>query len=157
MYTTSQLLCHMVGDYVLQTDHMALRKRQSWLVALAHGLAYSLPFLLLGPSWAAWLVIALSHALIDRLGLARYVCWAKNWLAPRWIKNCHSACSAPLQGLKGGWCHGCGQRGLRNYPWDECRSTGYHRSRPEYLSVWLVIIVDNLMHILINGLALRWL
>lgn len=156
MFTTAQLICHLVGDYVLQTDHMALIKRKSWSVALAHGLAYSLPFLLLQPSWAAWALIAASHAVIDRLGLARYVSWAKNWLSPIWIKRCADAACASAP-LVRGRCAECGARGARNYPWAECEATGYHSSRPAWLAVWLTIITDNLMHLLCNGAALRWL
>jgi hypothetical protein len=35
--------------------------------------------------------------------------------------------------------------------------TGFPADRPEYLVVWLVIITDNILHIAINGAALRWL
>lgn len=34
-------------------------------------------------------------------------------------------------------------------------STGYSADKPEYLSFWLMIITDNVMHMLINRLALR--
>ena len=36
-------------------------------------------------------------------------------------------------------------------------ATGYPDDVPAWLSVWLLIIADNTMHILINGAALRWL
>jgi len=36
-------------------------------------------------------------------------------------------------------------------------STGYPEDIPAWLSVWLLIIADNTLHILINGAALRWL
>ncbi|EME69464.1 hypothetical protein H261_13384 [Paramagnetospirillum caucaseum] len=42
-------------------------------------------------------------------------------------------------------------------PWAECSATGSHESRPLFLTVWLLIIVDNTMHIICNGLALRYL
>lgn len=44
-----------------------------------------------------------------------------------------------------------------NRPWSECIGTGYPVSRPPWLAVWLLIIADNVMHVLINGAALRWL
>lgn len=44
-----------------------------------------------------------------------------------------------------------------NHPWSECSGTGYHRDRPPWLAVWLLIIADNVMHVLINGAAIRWL
>ncbi len=36
-------------------------------------------------------------------------------------------------------------------------ATGYPDEVPAWLSVWLLIIADNTLHILINGAALRWL
>ena len=44
-----------------------------------------------------------------------------------------------------------------NRPWRECAATGYPPERPEWLAVWLLIIVDNSMHITCNGLALAYL
>lgn len=73
-----QLLAHLVGDYLLQPDWLSKRKLSSWFWALVHGTLYSLPFLLLRPSWLAWSVILLSHAAIDRLRIARYFSRAKN-------------------------------------------------------------------------------
>jgi hypothetical protein len=36
-------------------------------------------------------------------------------------------------------------------------ATGYPDDVPAWLSVWLLIIADNTIHILINGAALRWM
>jgi len=56
--------------------------------------------------------------------------WAKNWIAPlSWMKA----------------------------PWGQCIATGYPPERPPFLSVWLLIIADNIIHVVINGLALRYL
>jgi hypothetical protein len=37
----------------------------------------------------------------------------------------------------------------------ELTGTGYPADRPAWLATWLLIITDNLLHILINGWALR--
>lgn len=42
-------------------------------------------------------------------------------------------------------------------PWSECRATGYPPDKPEWLAVWLLIIADNVMHVLCNGAAIWWL
>jgi hypothetical protein len=42
-------------------------------------------------------------------------------------------------------------------PWAECSGTGYPSDRPPWMAVWLLIIADNVMHVLINGMALRYL
>jgi len=126
MITADQLLCHAVGDYVLQSDWMANTKTKRSVACLAHVLTYALPFLFFRPSLLALAVIVGSHFAIDRWRLARFVCWAKNWLGP-------------------------------NKPWSECSGTGYPADRPPFMAVWLLIIADNIMHVAINGAALRWL
>lgn len=129
MITADQLVAHAVGDYVLQSDWMATEKTRRSIAALAHVVAYSIPFWLLRPSPLAMLVIVGSHFAIDRWRLARYVCWVKNFLAPP----------------------------QSNPPWADCRVTGYPDSRPPWMTVWLMIVADNVMHVLCNAAALHWL
>ena len=123
-----EILAHLVGDYILQSDWMAQEKTRSTLAAASHAVVYGLPFIALGPSAAALLIIIASHLVIDRMRLARYVVFGKNFLAPRsqWPR------------------------------WERCRSTGYDEGRPAWLAVWLLIIADNTIHLLINHLALRY-
>lgn len=130
MITANQLVAHFVGDYILQSDWMANEKTKRSVAALAHVVTYALPFLLLNPSPAALAVIVGTHFVIDRWRLARYVVWAKNWIAPL---------------------------SARPAPWAECQGTGYNPDRPPWMAVWLLIIADNTLHVLINGAALRWL
>lgn len=138
MITGDQLLAHAVGDYVLQSDWMANEKTKRSLAALAHVVTYALPFLFLRPSLAALAVIVGTHFAIDRWRLARFMCWAKNWMAPRtWYQP-----NVP---------------GPSTQAWRNCAGTGYPSERPPWLAVWLLIIADNVMHVLINGLALRYL
>jgi len=146
MITVDQVFCHMVGDYLLQSDWMATRKTSSWVAALVHVATYCIPFGVLlwlvggGSSrWWGLLVVGLTHLVIDRFRLARYVCWAKNFLAPRWILD------DDLQG---------GVRYLRNQPWEDCKLTGYPSGRAAWMTTWLMIIADNTLHVGINGLAL---
>lgn len=80
--TAAALLCHLVGDYLFQSHWMATEKVRRWWPAVAHGLTYALPFLLLTRAPAALAVIAGTHMVIDRHRLARYVVWAKNQAAP---------------------------------------------------------------------------
>lgn len=84
-----QLLLHLIGDYVTQTDWMARHKRVNWRAAMVHAWVYSLPFLLIG-SGQAFFVIWFTHYLIDHHGLARYVVFAKNWATDRTLRweNC---------------------------------------------------------------------
>lgn len=146
MITANQLVAHLVGDYVLQSDWMATEKTKRSIAAFVHAFVYSLCFLALRPSAAALFVIFFTHFLIDRFRLARYVCWSKNFLAPPETTAFEN--------------HVGGQRLTTTvwwHPWSECSATGYHKDRPPWLAVWLLIIADNTLHILINGLALYFL
>lgn len=127
--TADQLVAHAVGDYVIQSDWMASEKTKHSTAAAAHAISYTLPFLILSTSPLALLFIAATHFAIDRWRIARYVCWAKNMLAPSvWRRS-----------------------------WSECSGTGYPSDKPPFLAVWLLIVADNVMHVLCNAAALRWL
>lgn len=130
LVTADQLVAHAIGDYLLQSDWMATEKTRASLAAAVHAFCYSLPFLLLDPSLAAWVLIVGTHFVIDRWRLARYVVWAKNWIAPR---------------------------AHRPPPFAECAATGYAPDRPPWLATWLLIAADNTLHVLCNAAALRWL
>ena len=121
------LLLHFVGDYVTQSDWMANEKTKASLPAAIHALVYTLPFLLLTQSPLALAVIAGTHFAIDRWRLARFVVFAKNFIAPR-----------------SAW-----------PTWERCKGTGYDMDRPPWLAVWLLIIADNVMHVAINAAALQ--
>lgn len=43
---------------------------------------------------------------------------------------------------------------FKNDPWKPLTATGYQDDVPPWLSVWLLIIADNTIHIFINGLAI---
>ncbi len=73
-----QLLLHLLGDYVTQTDWMATKKASDNLAAFLHATVYALPFLFIGSLQAVAVILA-SHFMVDRFSLARYVCFAKNW------------------------------------------------------------------------------
>lgn len=128
MITADQLLCHAIGDYLLQSHWMATEKTRKSFAAAGHALFYGIPFFFLGASLAAWAVIVGTHFVIDRWRLARFVVWAKN------IALCPPSAERP-----------------------QMTATGYAADVPPFLSVWLLIIADNIMHVLINGAALRWL
>ena len=127
MFTADQLVAHAVGDYLLQSEWMAQEKTKRSLPALVHCAVYLLPFLLITQSLPALAVIFGTHFVIDRWHLARYVAWAKN---------------RPWPG---------------SAPWSDCRKTGFHPDTPPWLAGWLVIIVDNIMHVVINAAAIAWL
>lgn len=216
-----QLIAHLCGDYLAQSQWMAENKtKRSW-PAFVHALLYSLCFvpllwsaghwhfdkacvtsvdhfgnetvcsyelktppeveaykvyadkLVWSPHvfrWLPWLVIFVTHFLIDRFRLARYVVWAKNWLGPRknWYfyighkVGCHAFWDDKYveeftdpSGVR--W--SCVQSDTVNQPTPPLSAcpTGYPTSTPIWMATWLLIIADNTCHLFINYLALRYL
>lgn len=63
--------CHMIGDYLFQTDFIANTKGKNWYHLLVHCVLYAVPFyLVFGWSWRI-LFLAAIHFPIDALK-ARY-------------------------------------------------------------------------------------
>jgi Protein of unknown function (DUF3307) len=124
------LIAHLVGDYLLQSHWMATEKVKRWWPAIVHGVVYTLPFLFVTQSPLALLVIAGTHAVIDRYRLAKHFGWLKNQLGPRWSRPSFS---------------------------DAMSNGGYNAQTPVWLSTWLMVVTDNTLHILINFAAVLWL
>ncbi len=148
-----QLILHLIGDYVTQSDWMANNKTKRFLPAALHATVYSLPFLLLEPSWTAFSVILGSHYLIDRYRLARFVVWAKNvFLSPACplfhFMNPRKLYDATAKELVAE---------MDRLKWSNCSGTGYPSDCPPWLAVWLLILCDNTLHLILNYTALRWL
>lgn len=149
------LVAHLVGDYIMQSDWMASEKTQKSIAALCHVITYTLPFLFITHSLAALAVIAGTHFVIDRWRLARYICWIKNWMDP--------------QAIQWGWklALWLGNPEMDRFDYDLFKlrhppslaetTTGYGPEKPAWMAVWLLIITDNTMHLICNGLALHYL
>jgi hypothetical protein len=126
MFTADQLICHLIGDYVLQTAWLANEKSRRNMATIVHCFFYILPFLLLKPSLVALAVMVVTHFFIDRFRLARFIV--------RWRDSL-------TDGLKA----------------EDCQDNGFPKETPIWLAGWLAIIVDNVMHLFINGLSLYYL
>lgn len=122
-----QILLHLFGDYITQTEKMATEKVKSWKWALIHALIYTAPFIVLTQSPLALFVMFSTHLLIDRFRLARFLIFAKNKITSPSLK------------------------------WSDCSATGFHKGTPPWLAVWLMIIIDNTLHISINYLSIGYL
>lgn len=141
-----QLLVHIFGDYILQSDYLAINKSKNSWVCLVHVLIYTACFLLLTTSWKALLVIGITHFLLDRFhGPLKRLIWLRGHFNPH------------LQ-----------------YPaYEKCDTTGYYDDSPYnsnkpqtdlngcprlfFITAWLYIIHDNFLHLTINYFALKYL
>ena len=141
------LLCHLVGDYILQNDWIAMNKNKSTVHCLVHCLIYTACFTILTLSWKALLFIFVTHFIIDRFSIiTKRVIWLKNHINP----------------------------GLDYPPFKYCDTTGYYDDSPYntyrynetldeqylgkprhfFITIWLYIITDNTFHFICNGIAL---
>lgn len=65
------IFCHLIGDYVLQTDFIAKTKGTNWYHLIVHCMLYCLPFFVIyGLTWQL-LFIFIAHMVIDPIK-ARY-------------------------------------------------------------------------------------
>ena len=138
-----QLILHGIGDFFLQTDKQALGKKlDGWYgfkCCLIHCLTYSLPFLLIG-SWQAVAIIFITHFIIDRTNLVAYLLAIKNGVKKSDIEE------------------SSGKKIRREFPYTyDISNFGFGLDRPFAISIWLYIICDNLLHIICNYLALKYL
>lgn len=125
-----QLIAHLLGDYVLQNHWMANQKTSSSLPALVHVLFYGLPFaFIIGvlDQGSWWSLLVIVST---HFVIDRFRL-AKHWVA-FWGVGEPGWLMPKLFGLKAD-------------------------PAPPFLAVWLLILVDNTAHLLINWAALEYL
>lgn len=79
-----QLFLHLLGDYFLQNDWMAVNKSKfsalGWWACFIHCCLYSAPFLFYyNLNWHIYAWVFATHFLIDKFGLAIYWTMLVNW------------------------------------------------------------------------------
>lgn len=122
------LIAHLIGDYILQSHWMAVEKVKRWWPAFCHAAVYTLVVtLVLDLQITAIVIVSISHLLIDHFRLAKFIPYAASFLAP------------PKQWTK----------------WSDCQSTGHPKDVPVWLATWLMIIIDNTIHLAILVWALN--
>lgn len=143
------LLCHFVGDFILQSDWMAMNKSRKSIPCLVHVLIYTACFLVLTVSWKALLFIGLTHFMLDRFHTPlKRLLWLKNHIGPT----------------------------MEYPPYGYCNSTGYYDDSPYnslipdkedlekwgkprhfFITIWIYITIDNTLHLICNLIALSLL
>jgi hypothetical protein len=119
-----EIISHLLGDYVFQSHNMATKKTSESYWCLYHAIWYTVPFLSITHSLIALSIIGVTHFAIDRFKLAVLITKLKNYF-------------------------------LGSFDSDVWKSkNGYPDETPIWLSTWLVIILDNTLHITINHLTI---
>lgn len=148
LFTADQLVAHAVGDYIIQSDWMANNKRKSSVAAAVHAITYTLPFLLITLRWEPLLAICLSHFLVDRFGLARFLVWLKNGPLG-YNRVVYGEASIDIDGIP--------REQIFGWSLKPITPTGYGTDKPPFLAVWLFIIADNIVHVICNAAAIHYL
>ena len=139
-----QLLVHGLADFFCtQGTYQAVNKNKKTAPALLHAFLYTLCFLVLTFSWKALLVIGITHFFIDRFSIPKYLIFAKecifnpkSWRAT-WASSNHN--------------------GYFDHVGDVWGEENITKMRPPFIAWWIYIITDNLFHLTINFLALKYL
>lgn len=161
----------LIGDYVFQCHWMAMEKtkrtQKGWLIALIHAFVYSLPFIPLlhsnpGVAGQQFLLIFVTHALIDHYRIASHwtnfygvgspgTLWI--WLEEKTagkhveIADPNKPNPEPSKGSE----IVDNKDGTRHHSW---RNSVLPEDAPPFLKVWLMIINDNILHVVINTAVL---
>ena len=142
------LLCHFVPDFLLQTDWMALNKSKKSWNCLVHVLIYTSCFLFLTLSWKALLFIGVTHFILDRWHfiLKRMIWWKNHFPTGKYppFKYCDTTGyydASPINSAMP----------------DDVVVSQFGQPRPFYITIWLYIISDNILHLICNLFALIYL
>jgi Protein of unknown function (DUF3307) len=150
----SLIICHLIGDFVLQNHVMATRKTSSSLWCGIHVCLYTLPFLVLVRSPTALAIILGTHFIIDRFALAKmwtefYGVGSEGYFARRYRERFNAE-----------WERRKREQAASIFP-DfatlDVKMKPDFVPPPSFLGVWLIIIVDNTFHLLINHIAVNYL
>ena len=82
-----QLLCHLTGDYLLQTNWMAQNKENNIRAALFHCVVYTAPFVFLTHSITCLFLIFFAHLVVDYSGIVKKISNKQMGNAPDYLKS----------------------------------------------------------------------
>ncbi len=150
-------LCHVIGDFWLQSDWMAMNKNKKTWNCLIHVLIYTACFLLLTTSWKALLFIGVTHFIFDRFPvLIKRTIWLKNHFPTgdyppyEWCDSTGYFDDSPYNTYKLNEKREAWVRGNVLNDW-------YGNPRHFFITIWLYIFCDNSLHLLCNLIALTLL
>lgn len=143
-------LLHLIGDYLLQNDWMAQNKTKHWLPCAVHCILYTIPFIIVLGNGYHILIIFGTHYFIDRYRLAVY-----------WIQLVNSTIITPFDKVVPFESANEFKKSKNVYSFlgwyfvfPTSENFGYSLDKPKWMSVWLMIIIDNVFHLTINTLAI---
>ena len=82
-----QLLCHLTGDYLLQTKWMAQNKEKNIKAALFHCVTYTVPFVFITQNIVCLFLIFFLHLVVDYTGVVKKISNNKMGNSPDYLKS----------------------------------------------------------------------
>lgn len=151
------LLCHFVPDFWLQTDWMAMNKGKKSFNCLVHVLIYTSCFLILTTSWKALLFIGVTHFILDRwhIILKRMIWWKNHF--PTFDYPPFKYCSTTGYYDDSPYNESTKLTGNDKLIMDAFVKKAWGEPRLFFVTLWLYIISDNLLHLICNFIALMYL
>ena len=70
-------LAHLIGDFLIQNEWMAINKKKSSFACLVHAVTYLIPFLFSNLAWWQLILIGATHFAQDRSAFVLW--WLENW------------------------------------------------------------------------------
>lgn len=145
------LLCHFIGDFLLQTDWMAMNKGKKTFNCLVHVLIYTACFTVLTLSWKALLFIAVTHFMFDRFPIIikKLIYWKNHFPTMMYpdFKYCDTTGyydDSPYNSKKA-------ENDDFTKAW---MPLAFGAPRHFFITVWLYIVTDNVLHLICNLIAL---
>lgn len=133
MECMKMLICHLIGDFWLQTPWMANNKFKENLPAAIHAFLYSIPFLFaFNLSATAYWTILLTHYVIDRYSVGSKLIWLKNYIVDQFFFF---------------------------EPQPDYKDTllGMSKETPLAVSFGVYVAAENVLHLIINALSIAYL
>lgn len=127
-FTANQLLAHLIGDYIIQFDSQAVTKKEPTLKGATACASHAITYAL------PFLYLTTSWKALLFIIVTHFLIDHSQFVAKFiWWKN---------------------NMFKTNYEFKDS-ICGFANTRPQYLAVWLCIIIDNILHLVLNAIAIN--
>lgn len=150
-------ICHFVGDFWLQTDWMAMNKGKKTLNCLVHVLIYTSCFTVLTLSWKALLFIGVTHFILDRFHiiLKKLIYWKNHF--PTFDYPPFEYCDTTGYYDDSPYNSATKYEGNNKIIMDTFVKKTWGQPRLFFVTPWLYIISDNVLHLICNFIAIAFI
>ena len=73
-FSLNWVMAHLIGDYILQNDWMAINKKKNSIICFIHVFLYMVPFVFTSLTLVQILLIGIQHFIQDRTAVIKWFC-----------------------------------------------------------------------------------